>query len=129
MGVKVIRYADDIAILAKSKRAANRLLESSRKVLEQKLKLEMNMRKSKVVSIMAQKHFQISGVRFREGQKRCIYTCTPRISDQGKEEAEGIHEAESGEKCSVESLVTKKRLAQAGYYDFPAQYERLRQST
>ncbi|WP_248171036.1 hypothetical protein [Paenibacillus silvae] len=32
-------------------------------------------------------------------------------------------------KCSVESLVTNKRLAQAGYYDFPAQYEHLRQST
>ncbi|WP_260866205.1 reverse transcriptase domain-containing protein, partial [Paenibacillus xylanexedens] len=48
-GVKVIRYADDIVILAKSKRAASRLLESSRKVLEQKLKLQMNQRKSKVV--------------------------------------------------------------------------------
>lgn len=33
-GVHVIRYADDIVILAKSQRAAERLLESSRKYLE-----------------------------------------------------------------------------------------------
>ncbi|KJB84471.1 hypothetical protein AZ66_31295, partial [Paenibacillus sp. E194] len=39
-GVRVIRYADDIVVLAKSKRAAMRLLESSRTYLEQKLKLQ-----------------------------------------------------------------------------------------
>ena len=38
-GVKVVRYADDIVVLAKSKRAAERLLESCRKYLEGKLKL------------------------------------------------------------------------------------------
>ncbi|SYX86906.1 conserved protein of unknown function [Paenibacillus alvei] len=35
-GVRVIRYADGIVVLAKSKRAAVRLLESSRTYLEQK---------------------------------------------------------------------------------------------
>lgn len=39
-GVIVIRYADDIVVLAKSKRAATRLLESSRKYLENKLRLQ-----------------------------------------------------------------------------------------
>ena len=34
-GVHVIRYADDIVVLAKSKRAAERLLESSRRYLEE----------------------------------------------------------------------------------------------
>ncbi|MFD2671282.1 reverse transcriptase domain-containing protein [Marinicrinis sediminis] len=38
-GVTVIRYADDIVVLVKSKRAAVRLLESSRTYLEQKPKL------------------------------------------------------------------------------------------
>lgn len=60
-GVKVIRYADDIVILAKSKRAAKRLLESGRTVLEQRLKLQMNMRKSKAVSVLSQKHFKFLG--------------------------------------------------------------------
>ena len=49
-GVHVIRYADDIVVLARTPRAAARLLESSRRYLEGKLKLRMNMEKSKVVS-------------------------------------------------------------------------------
>lgn len=59
--VKVIRYADDIVVLAKSKRAANRLLETCRKYLEGKLKLKMNVQKSKVVSVFAIKHFKFLG--------------------------------------------------------------------
>jgi len=60
-GVKVIRYADDIVVLAKSKRAAVRLLESCRRYLEGKLKLKMNAQKSKVVSVLAKKHFKFLG--------------------------------------------------------------------
>ena len=60
-GVKVIRYADDIVVLAKSKRAAGRLLESCRRYLEGKLKLKMNAQKSKVVSVLAIKHFKFLG--------------------------------------------------------------------
>ena len=54
-GVNIVRYADDIIVEAKSKRAAERLLESSRKYLEDKLKLKLNMEKSKVVSVYSQK--------------------------------------------------------------------------
>ena len=60
-GVKTIRYADDIVVFARSKRAAQRLPESSRKLLEGKLKLKLNTDKSKVVSIFAQKHFKFLG--------------------------------------------------------------------
>lgn len=60
-GVKVIRYADDIVVFAKSKRAAQHLLESSQKLLEGKLKLTMNTQKSKVVSVVAHKHFKFLG--------------------------------------------------------------------
>lgn len=67
-GVNVIRYADDIVVLAKSKRAAVRLLESCRKYLESKLKLQMNTRKSKVVSVVARKHFKFLG--FALGKNR-----------------------------------------------------------
>lgn len=59
--VKVIRYADDIVVLAKSKRAAGRLLESCRRYLEGKLKLKMNLKKSKVISVLAIKHFKFLG--------------------------------------------------------------------
>lgn len=67
-GVKVIRYADDIVVLAKSKRAAVRLLESCRKYLENKLRLQMNTQKSKVVSVVARKHFKFLG--FALGKNR-----------------------------------------------------------
>lgn len=59
--VVVIRYADDIVVMAKSKRAATRLLESCRTYLESKLKLKLNTQKSKVVSVVARKHFKFLG--------------------------------------------------------------------
>ena len=46
-GVKTVRYADDIVVFAKSKRAAERLMESSRRYLEGKLKLKMNTERAK----------------------------------------------------------------------------------
>ena len=60
-GVKMVRYADDIVVFAKSKRAAERLMESSRRYLEGKLKLKMNTEKSKVTSIFAVKEFKFLG--------------------------------------------------------------------
>lgn len=51
----MIRYADDIVVLAKSKRAAERLLESSRHFLEDKLKLTLNKEKSQAISIYSGK--------------------------------------------------------------------------
>ena len=60
-GVKLVRYADDIVLFARSRRAAERLLESSRKYLEGKLKLKMNMEKSRVTSVFAWKKFKFLG--------------------------------------------------------------------
>lgn len=68
-GVNVIRYADDIVILAKSQRAAERLLESSRKYLEGKLKLKMNGEKSKVVSVFAIRNFKFLGFAIGKGAR------------------------------------------------------------
>ena len=54
-GVKFVRYADDIVLLAKSRRAAQRLLENSCGYLEGKLKLKVNVEKSQVVSVYSRK--------------------------------------------------------------------------
>lgn len=54
-GVIFVRYADDIVVLAKSKRAAERLLESSKKYLEDKLKLKVNQDKSRAISMYSLK--------------------------------------------------------------------------
>jgi len=47
-GHKFIRYADDLAIFVKSKRAGERVLASVSRYLEQKLKVKVNQAKSKV---------------------------------------------------------------------------------
>ena len=56
-----IRYADDIVLLAKSRRASERLLESSTKYLEDKLKLTVNREKSRTVSVFAIRNFKFLG--------------------------------------------------------------------
>ena len=60
-GVPCVRYADDIVLLARSERAAKRLLETSTSYLEGKLKLTVNREKSKVTSIFAIRNFKFLG--------------------------------------------------------------------
>jgi RNA-directed DNA polymerase len=60
-GVPCIRYADDIVLLAKSRRASERLLESSTKYLEETLKLTVNREKSRTVSVFAIRNFKFLG--------------------------------------------------------------------
>lgn len=60
-GVPLVRYADDIVLLAKSERAAKRLLETSTNYLEGKLKLTVNKGKSRVVSVFAIRNFKFLG--------------------------------------------------------------------
>lgn len=80
-GVPVIRYADDIVVLAKSKRAAERLLETTRRYLEGKLKLKMNVGKSKVVSVFAIRNFKFLGFALGKG-KNGIYIRAQREWDK-----------------------------------------------
>jgi len=68
-GVKVIRYADDILLLAKSKRAAERLLGTSTEYLEKKLKLKVNTEKSRAVSVYSIRNFGFLDLRW-EGTER-----------------------------------------------------------
>lgn len=60
-GVPCVRYADDIVLLARSERAAKRLLETSTKYLEQELKLTVNREKSKITSVFAIRNFKFLG--------------------------------------------------------------------
>ena len=60
-GVPCIRYADDIVLLAKSKRASERLLESGTRYLEEKLKLTVNGEKSRTVSVFTIRNFKFLG--------------------------------------------------------------------
>ena len=68
-GVPCIRYADDIVLLAKSERAAKRLLETSTKYLEETLKLKVNRKKSRTVSVCAIRNFKYLGFCFGKNGK------------------------------------------------------------
>ena len=68
-GVPVVRYADDIVLLCKSKRAAERLLESSTRYLEGKLKLKVNRDKSHIAKVNATKKFKFLGFAFGKGKE------------------------------------------------------------
>ena len=67
-GVPVIRYADDVVVLAKSPRAAQRLLETTQRYLEGKLKLKMNVEKSRVVSVYSIRNFKFLGFALGRGE-------------------------------------------------------------
>ena len=59
-GHKFVRYADDCNIYVKSRRAADRVMESCTKYLEGKLKLKVNKKKSKTGSPMKLKFLGFS---------------------------------------------------------------------
>ena len=63
-GVRVIRYADDIILLAKSIRAAERPLGTSMEYLEKKLKLKVNTEKSRAVSVYSIRNFGFLDLRW-----------------------------------------------------------------
>ena len=60
-GVRFVRYADDICLLAKSERAAKRQLASASRFLVDKLKLTVNPTKSKVVHVINGNEFKFVG--------------------------------------------------------------------
>ena len=67
-GLPVIRYADDIVVLAKSPRAAQRLLKSTQRYLEGNLKLKINAEKSKVESVFNIRNFKFLGFALGKGK-------------------------------------------------------------
>ena len=67
-GVPCIRYADDIVLLAKNPRAAQRLLQTSTNYLEGTLKLTVNKKKSRAVSVFAIRNFKYLGFAFGKGR-------------------------------------------------------------
>lgn len=74
-GHRFVRYADDIRVFVRSRRAAHRVLDSVTAVVEQRLKLKVNREKSKVVSASVATllgfgfYFTRGGVRIRADPK------------------------------------------------------------
>ena len=98
-GVPVIRYADDVVVLAKSKRAAERLLETTRRYLEGKLKLKMNVGKSKVVSVFAIRNFKFLGFALGKGKNGGLHSSAHKVLEESQGQAERTDFPQSGQKC------------------------------
>ncbi len=209
-GVKTIRYADDIVVMTRSRRAAEHMLESCRKYLEGKLKLTMNQEKSKAVSVYSAHGFKFLGFCLGKNQKGVYIRAHRKSLQKAKQKLKELTRRNRGRnvravmaevkvfirgwlghyyvadmkrtlqnwnqwlrrrirmyiwkqwkkpKTRVKNLrklgipaeqayqwgnsrkgywriagsqvlncsITNEKLALAGYYDFPAQYERLRQ--
>ena len=105
-GVPCVRYADDIVLLAKSRRAALRLLETSTAYLERKLKLTVNKDKSRVVSVFAIRNFKFLGFALgRNGNGTYI-----RVHPESWEKMKAKLKAFSSRRCVQSILPALQRI-------------------
>jgi len=84
-GHRHIRYADDIAIYVKSKRAGERVLENCRRYLEGKLKLKVNEDKSQTDSPMKAKFLGFALYKVREVGIRVHEKALQKLKEKLKE--------------------------------------------
>lgn len=73
-GLSYVRYADDCLIFVGSEKAANRVIINVRKFIEEKLKLKVNMSKSKVSRI---ENIKYLGFGFYKEAKLYLYKARP----------------------------------------------------
>ncbi len=127
-GVKHTRYADDIVILTKSKRAAEHQLESSKKYLEGKLKLTMNIEKSKVVSVFAIKRFKFLGFCIGKNGKGIYIRAHKKSLAKAKQKLRAITKRNRGRNVrTIMAEITQYMKGWLGYY-YIADMKRILQS-
>lgn len=97
-GVKVIRYADYIVLLAKSKRASERLLETSTRYLEKKLKLKVNTEKSCAVSVYSIRNFKFLGFAMGRNRKGAYIRVHPKSRKKTKDKLRRLTSRSQGRK-------------------------------
>ena len=100
-GVPIIRYADDIVDLAKSPRAAQRLLESTQRYLEGKLKLKMNTEKSKVVSVYSIRNFKFLGFALGKGKNGGYIRVHAKSLKKAKAKLKGLTSRSQGRNVRI----------------------------
>jgi group II intron reverse transcriptase/maturase len=112
-GVPVVRYADDIVMLAKSPRAAERLLESSRRYLEGKLKLKMNLEKSRAVSVYAKRNFKFLGFALGKGRNGIFIRVHAKSLKKAKQKLKELTSRSQGR--NVRTVMYKVKVYARGW--------------
>lgn len=113
---RCIRYADDIVLLAKSKRASERLLESSTKYLEERLKLTVNREKSRTVSVFAIRNFKFLGFALRRNGKGIYVWVHPKSWKKFKSR---LKELSSRKRCqSIKPSLEKIKVYARGWLNY-----------
>ena len=115
-GVPCIRYADDIVLLAKSERASKRLLQTSTKYLEETLKLKVNRKKSRTVSVFAIRNFKYLGFCYGKNGKG-IYI---RVhADAWKKAKDRLRKLTSRSKCgNVRKAIERIKVFMRGWLNY-----------
>ena len=115
-GVPCIRYADDIVLLAKSGRASERLLESSTKYLEKRLKLTVNREKSRTVSVFAIRNFKFLGFALGRNGKGTYVRVHPKSWKKFKSR---LKELSSRKRCqSIKPSLEKIKVYARGWLNY-----------
>ena len=115
-GVPVIRYADDILLLCKSQRAAERLLESSTRYLEGKLKLKVNREKSRVTRITSREKFKFLGFAFRRYKEEILIRVHPKSLKKAKAKLLELTRRNQGKKAR--QVMEKQKLYMQGWLNY-----------
>ena len=115
-GVKVIRYADDIVLLARSQRAAERLLESSCRFLEKKLKLKVNREKSRTVSVYSIRNFKYLGFAFGKGKAGIFIRAHAKSLRKAKETLKKLTSRSRGRNVRV--VMQEVKTFMQGWLDY-----------
>ena len=115
-GVPCIRYADDIVLLAKREQAAERLLESSTKYMEETLKLKVNREKSRTVSVFAIRNFKFLGFCFGKSGKGIYIRVHGKSWKKAKEK---LRQFTSRSKCgSIIRAMEKIKVYMRGWLNY-----------
>ena len=111
-----IRYADDIVLLAKSERASKRLLQTSTKYLEETLKLKVNRKKSRTVSVFAIRNFKYLGFCYGKNGKG-IYI---RVhADAWKKARDRLRKLTSRSRCgNIRKAIEQIRVFMRGWLNY-----------
>lgn len=115
-GNKFVRYADDIIIMCKSKRAAQRQLANAKKLLEGKLKLKLNDEKSKVVSVYSAKDFKYLGFAMGKNKNGAYIRAHPKSLKKAKLHLKELTKRNQGK--SVDAVMQKENQFIRGWMGY-----------